>query len=292
MTDVSGVTDIPLDRVVETYLTGLPLDRLVPGPIIQGMTRDELEAAMRGCEQAPGYSVWQHCQDVYDTYLAVKVYARSGCLDSAPAGWRLPAWISDPVVNKDKLASSPCVREYLLWHDCAKPFCLEVDSEGRRHFPGHAEKSSETWGRMRRVELSKQWLEELLAAGPKFAECAKRWATYDIGREQQVESLIRMDMDAHGLTAETLDEFSRRPEAVTLLLAAVAEVHANAAMFGGFDSPSFKIKIKHLERRGRQVIDRIRVREAEHAKAEAVVRELGYIPDYLLVHGDAANTGE
>ena len=286
------LTHIPLDRVVETHLTVPALDRGPEAPIILGMMRDELEAAMRGCEQAPGYSVWQHCQDVYDTYLAVKVYARSGCLDSAPAGWRLPAWISDPIVNKDELASSRSAREYLLWHDCGKPFCLEVDSEGRRHFPCHAEKSAETWGRMRRVELSKQWLEELLAAGPNFPECAKRWASYDIAQERQVETLIRMDMDAHNLTAETLDEFSRRPEAVTLLLAAVAEVHANAKMFGGFDSPSVKIKIKHLDRRGRQVIDRIRHAATERARAETIVSELGYIPDYLLAPGAAANTGE
>ncbi len=34
----------------------------------------------------------------------------------------------------------------------------------------------------------------------------------------------------------------------------MAEVHSNAAMFGGTDSDSFKIKAKHLNKRGRQVL--------------------------------------
>jgi hypothetical protein len=35
---------------------------------------------------------------------------------------------------------------------------------------------------------------------------------------------------------------------------AVAEVHSNALMFGGLDSDGFKIKAKHLDKKGRQVI--------------------------------------
>jgi hypothetical protein len=35
---------------------------------------------------------------------------------------------------------------------------------------------------------------------------------------------------------------------------AMAEVHSNAQMFGGENSDSFKIKAKHLEKRGRQVM--------------------------------------
>ncbi len=66
--------------------------------------------------------------------------------------------------------------------------------------------------------------------------------------------LMGMDMDAHLLKADGIQEFADRPEAVTLLLTSLAEVHSNAAMFGGVDSDSFKIKAKHLEKRGRQVV--------------------------------------
>jgi hypothetical protein len=44
------------------------------------------------------------------------------------------------------------------------------------------------------------------------------------------------------------------PEAASLYLTAVAEVHANAPMFGGFESTSFKSKMKHLDRRGKALL--------------------------------------
>lgn len=66
-----------------------------------------------------------------------------------------------------------------------------------------------------------------------------------------------MDMDAHLLKADGLAEFASRPQAIPLLLTALAEIHANAAMFGGLDSTSFKIKWKHLNKRGRQVLELI-----------------------------------
>jgi hypothetical protein len=62
-----------------------------------------------------------------------------------------------------------------------------------------------------------------------------------------------MDMDVHLLKAEDIPEFAGRPQAAALLLTALAEIHANAAMFGGTESTSFKIKLKHLERRGKQI---------------------------------------
>ena len=61
-------------------------------------------------------------------------------------------------------------------------------------------------------------------------------------------------MDAHLLRAEGLAEFAARDEAPTLLLTALAEVHSNAIMFGGLTSDSFKMKAKHLDKRGRQVL--------------------------------------
>jgi len=63
-----------------------------------------------------------------------------------------------------------------------------------------------------------------------------------------------MDMDIHLLKADGIAEFAARPEAISLLLTGLAEIHANAAMFGGIESTSFKIKFKQISKRGKQII--------------------------------------
>jgi hypothetical protein len=52
--------------------------------------------------------------------------------------------------------------------------------------------------------------------------------------------------------------------AVTLLLAGLAEIHANAEMFNGFDSPSFKIKYKQIDRRGRAICKFLKLDDEEY----------------------------
>lgn len=58
------------------------------------------------------------------------------------------------------------------------------------------------------------------------------------------------------------EEFAGRPHAVALLLTGLAEVHANASMFGGIESTSFKIKWKNLDKRGRAIAKAVSGREA------------------------------
>ena len=62
-----------------------------------------------------------------------------------------------------------------------------------------------------------------------------------------------LDMEVHTMKADDLDEFCQRPEAASLLITAMCEIHSNASMFGGIDSTSFKMKWKHLDRRGKQI---------------------------------------
>lgn len=64
-------------------------------------------------------------------------------------------------------------------------------------------------------------------------------------------------MDIHTLKSEGVDEFCKNPYALTLLLTGLAEIHSNAAMFGGMDSTSFKIKWKCLNQRGKQIINNL-----------------------------------
>lgn len=106
-------------------------------------------------------------------------------------------------------------------HDCGKPFCRQVDDTGA-HFPNHAEVS---------YNIAKE-----------------------IGLDDTVANLIRHDMFFHECSAQELQDklsvwdirFTN-----TLLITALSEIHANASIFGGIDSTSFKIKYKQLDRRSK-----------------------------------------
>lgn len=139
--------------------------------------------------------------------------------------WRLPDWIYDSILLED-LLNRETLDTYTLYHDVGKPFCLTYDEEGRKHFPNHAEVSYNT-----------------------FKEVFDNNVSAD---------LIRRDMDFHLLRADGLEEFANYKYCRSLILSALAEIHSNATMFGGIDSTSFKIKWKHTDKRGRQVLNLIK----------------------------------
>lgn len=114
---------------------------------------------------------------------------------------------------------------YTVYHDCGKPYCRTVDCNGKVHFPDHAKVSALIW---------------------------KQHG----GSEQQCW-LMEHDMDIHQLKAEQIDTFCNCPEAITLLLAGLAEVHSNAQMFGGIESVSFKIKYKQIDKRGKAICKKL-----------------------------------
>jgi hypothetical protein len=122
---------------------------------------------------------------------------------------------------KQKLLPSDTLLTYALYHDCGKPFCRTIDADGKQHFPNHAEISAKIWR--------------------------------ENGGDEHIARLISMDMDIHLLKADQLNEFCQRSEAISLLLSGLAEIHANAKMFGGIESISFKIKWKQIEKRGKQI---------------------------------------
>ena len=64
-------------------------------------------------------------------------------------------------------------------------------------------------------------------------------------------------MVLHVASAEEIEtmEWSCR-DACTLLVTALAELHANSTMFGGVDSTSFKMKWKRLDQRCKQLVRR------------------------------------
>lgn len=121
------------------------------------------------------------------------------------------------------------IEEYTVHHDCGKVFCLQYDAAGKRHFPNHAQVSYQTW--------------------------------LNVGGSPQAAKLMRMDMLIHTMKAEEVEAFIEHPEAITLLIVGLAEIHSNAQMFGGLESTSFKIKWKHIDKRGKAICQKLFRRE-------------------------------
>jgi hypothetical protein len=170
---------------------------------------------MHGTEQFPGMSVLDHGKDVFARYLDL-------ISDKTQLQWRMPDW-----VEKLKPLQLPLeiMKHYLIYHDCGKPFCRIVDADGKQHFPNHAQISYETW--------------------MQYAETEE---------DRQIGKLILMDMDAHTLKGDAIDEFIKQPEAPSLLLAALAEIHSNASWLNQLESDQFKIKLKRLDKIGKRLV--------------------------------------
>lgn len=113
------------------------------------------------------------------------------------------------------------IYQYHIYHDCGKPYCLEIDDEGRRHFPNHANIS---------YQVAQNFLND------------------------EVCTLIKNDMVAHLTKPSEFESFMELDNFKILLITALCEIHSNAVMFGGIDSQSFKIKHKKLNRLGKNVV--------------------------------------
>lgn len=175
---------------------------------------------MTGCEQSQGQSIYQHGVSVNDYLVDLISFLKTG--NPTTKTWRFPDWLAqyrEEILSR--LLPEEILSKYAIFHDCGKPYCLTTDGDGRRHFPEHAQKSYETW--------------------------------MQIDGDEQIGQLILHDMDIHTIKAEEIPAFAARPEAISLLLTGLAEIHSNAAMFGGIESTSFKIKWKQIDKRGKQI---------------------------------------
>jgi len=180
---------------------------------------------MTECYQTKGQSVLEHGISVKNYLFDLVNHLRSN--DPLQYEWNLPDWL---LQNKDLiLSSSPddeTLELYTVYHDCGKPFCTEIDENGKRHFPNHA-------------EVSYNYFNQVFS-NPVAAD------------------LILHDMDIHLLKSDGVVEFCQNPQALTLLLTGLAELHSNAQMFGGTQSTSFKIKWKSINQRGKQIINQLK----------------------------------
>ncbi|ELP6119467.1 HD domain-containing protein [Vibrio vulnificus] len=180
----------------------------------------ELRTLMRNCEQTEGMTVLEHGVSVASYYLDLIKHLTNG--DELKKEWRLPEWCHDPLLLESLLPLEEVVT-YQIYHDCGKPLCIEFDDEGRRHFPNHADVSYELWK--------------------------------SIHGDSDIAWLIKHDMEIHLARAKDAERIADTKYWATQLLTGLAEVHANASMFGGSESTSFKIKLKNLKKIGKRILN-------------------------------------
>ncbi len=202
------------------------------------LTWKQLQADMEGCEQTPGQSVLAHGKSVYK-YLD---HLNEMLLDLPPTNnleWRLPDWFNEYREElEEEIYMSNITYWYAVFHDCGKPYCKVIDEDGKSHFPNHAEMSYQTWLKVNQDNSINLPEEEIRIIG----------------------ELILHDLDLHTMNAAQVDDLINKlsPEQIiTLLITALAEIHSNAAMFGGIESQSFKMKYKQIERRGKQICKKL-----------------------------------
>lgn len=177
---------------------------------------------MKTTFQMEGMNILQHGEMVRDYFNDLIDHLENGA--SFKYDWRLPDWlVENKTLILERLLDRRTCELYQIYHDCGKPYCIEFDDQGRRHFPNHATMSYLTWQRH--------------------------------SADRQIAQLIWDDMLIHTIKADAVPEFAKKKEAATLLLTGLAEIHANAAMFGGIESTSFKIKYKQIDKRGKAIIN-------------------------------------
>lgn len=178
---------------------------------------------MGGCMQNSTQSVLEHCRTVRDRSIALYDYLETGDMTFV-SGFKLPKWLERYRYQiYSNLAPDHLMMLYTEMHDCGKPYCKNVDESGKQHFPNHAKVSQIIWK--------------------------------NISDNDRIGQMILHDMDFHILKPENVPEFCKTPDCVTLMVVALAEIHANAEMFGGIDSTGFKIKFAQIERRGKRVCE-------------------------------------
>lgn len=170
---------------------------------------------MHECNQTVGMTIFQHGEMVAKYFEDIYFHISKGT--PLELDWNLPVNLIDWYkVRISSLEEFGILHTYAVYHDCGKPYCLTIDEQGKRHFPNHAQVSYDTW---------------IQATG-----------------DEQIGWYILHDMDMHVLRGDCLDQLLKDSRSLDLLLMAYSEIHANASMFGGIESTSFKIKKKKLDK--------------------------------------------
>jgi len=187
----------------------------------------EILAAAHAGEQAPGISYIRHGEQVAEKLMAlIANLGKNGdwtdliTIDDL----RLEMLSFHNMKNKDLVEQ---ISTYAIYHDIGKPFCLEIDADGKKHYPNHSEVSQALWN-----------------------------SNFD---EPYISYLILHDMDIHVLKPINAADWAKTNQApLTLLLSAMASIQANCEMFGGISSDSYKIKKKKLASNAKRIIQTLK----------------------------------
>lgn len=220
----------------------------------------QLRKDMDSCEQTPGQSISEHCNSVYNYYSCIDEILGIGSdsekalllINSKKFPIKYPDWFFE---YEEGLAwnrhGSSISYLYTNFHDCGKPYCKIYDADGKYHFIDHANISYNVWTH----------LNEISPIQPEYHRKDKL---------QIIGQLIKRDMEIHTIKAEDISKFCNYAKehidiynSVTLLLVGLAEVSANANLFGGMESESFKTKWKQIDRRGRAICKYLKLNSDE-----------------------------
>lgn len=169
----------------------------------------KLLGAMRDCYQFDNVSMYDHGLLVSKEYCNIISSLENGIVPE-----HLPEQLLTLYKTNTLLCFSKMLNYHIL-HDCGKPLVKTVDEEGKQHFPNHSQVS----------------YNQFIKIYPNNEEEA---------------FMIKHDMDFHSLSISELQDLVQTKYGFSLYLTAWAELLANAQMFNGFESVSFKIKKKKL----------------------------------------------
>lgn len=162
-------------------------------------------------------------QSIYEHGLLVWFYCQK-LIGGNHEGMKIPKWFEDCMNHS--LHSRDILEQYTIFHDLGKTRCLVVDEDGKRHFPNHAAISEQMW--------------------------------LEYGGCPVIGNLIGLDMIFHTESHDQIWSRNLSTETLcSLMTVALAELHANASMFGGITSESFCIKYKRLSKRAENILKRI-----------------------------------
>jgi hypothetical protein len=114
---------------------------------MMNLTYEQIIEDMKACEQTKGMSVLEHGELVRYYYTDLIDHLING--DQLEYHWKLPEWVythKDLIISK--LMDDEIMKNYQIFHDIGKPYCREVDGEGKQHFPNHASKSYEIYSHL------------------------------------------------------------------------------------------------------------------------------------------------
>lgn len=70
-----------------------------------------------------------------------------------------------------------------------------------------------------------------------------------------IRELIKNDMLVHRVRSHNFEEFLKTPNVITHIVVGLAEMNANASMFGGITSDSYKMKYKNWSKFSKRILE-------------------------------------